>query len=385
MDALPNYDFLSAFTAALELTGMADDLRATRLPLTIFAPTNKGFANFADAMDVEPKTLLENSELLYVLLQLHISPEVLDFSALETQAEIPTFDFGTTIKFSKTDSSGDLDSDNASVSIGSVTARILGLDLNRNVCPLVKLVAIDAVLAPSDLMTGNFASADESEPAPEGILARLLSGLAVPETPASERAAATGPFTGFFGGGAASEGSAGMPEFLSFPGAGGFGFPGSAESTAAGSASGTPPRIAFPGAAAAGGAGGVDSFGGAATLPGAEVPVSGPFGGTGGFAGRGGGFRPSFAAPGTAAGTGSGSAFPGFPGFGGLPATSGASTGGATGGSGFFPGFFPAFGGGASGAAASGAAPVAAGAGAGAALATGGLGAASAALPVALP
>lgn len=41
MDALPNYDFLSAFTAALELTGMADDLRATRLPLTIFAPTNK--------------------------------------------------------------------------------------------------------------------------------------------------------------------------------------------------------------------------------------------------------------------------------------------------------------------------------------------------------
>lgn len=64
----------------------------------------QGFANFADAMDVEPKTLLENSELLYVLLQLHISPEVLDFSALETQAEIPTFDFGTTIKFSKTDS-----------------------------------------------------------------------------------------------------------------------------------------------------------------------------------------------------------------------------------------------------------------------------------------
>lgn len=52
-------------------------------------------------MGVRPESFLDNPQLLYILLQLHISPEIVDTSSLEDGASIPTFDFGTTIKFSK--------------------------------------------------------------------------------------------------------------------------------------------------------------------------------------------------------------------------------------------------------------------------------------------
>jgi hypothetical protein len=41
MEALGQYDFLSAFRAALEVAGMDADLVASPVPVTVFAPTNK--------------------------------------------------------------------------------------------------------------------------------------------------------------------------------------------------------------------------------------------------------------------------------------------------------------------------------------------------------
>lgn len=130
METLDQYDFLGAFSAALETTGLAQRLSPTRTPVTLFAPTNQvsrcaacvvimdvfgyllawqyqssficrtlqAFASLAEQLGMDGEDLLANTLLVRRILQLHISPAVLTAEGdLFDGRELATFDFGNTI------------------------------------------------------------------------------------------------------------------------------------------------------------------------------------------------------------------------------------------------------------------------------------------------